>query len=616
MLKKTILYTLCSLFISYLSARPEKPNVILILTDDFGWQDVKCYDIDKPSPYETPHIDQLSKEGVLFWEGYSPAPTCSPSRGAILAGKHPARLQRTHVEGGKPPMPHNEKHFPMVSPWRKGRLDTAEITIAEALKGNGYTTGHVGKWHLSIQHRAYPHATDQGFDYGRSDIGITRPMKPHRLTNFATTDKADPYHLDENGFPYDQNSEDALTFLRENKDKPFFLYYATWLVHTPIHSRSKALLEKYCKKLGIPYPTDPSVWNIQGQHNPYYAAMVEMLDYYIGQLISYLKNTEDPRWKGHQLIENTYIIFSSDNGGMERVPGEQITDNYPLDKGKINAKEGGVRVPLIIAGPNIPKDVQSNVMINGLDFYPTILSWTHTQRPKAQQLDGANLATLLTQNPKDATLVIDPYTSDVRNTMIWHFPNSVAMQSTIRVGNYKLIRNLNVLANEPLQLYQLYDDEGNRKDIEEMKNLSSTMPQKTKMMNDMLQERLDEMDAEPAYCNPFCTKKIPQQDKVPSIDSHGKNGNDVWLSFRENEAKVIKADLIYTLNGGDKVEEWFRIKADIKGNKVIAQLPEGTTHYVFNLIDNNNFLLSYPRMGDKNDYTNHSRISKALSNIE
>ena len=97
--------------------RPSKPNIILILTDDLGWQDVKCYDIDEPSPMETPNLDALAKKGVLFWQAYSPAPTCAPSRAAILSGDHPARAQMTHVMGGKPPRPHHLTRWPMLSPW-------------------------------------------------------------------------------------------------------------------------------------------------------------------------------------------------------------------------------------------------------------------------------------------------------------------------------------------------------------------------------------------------------------------------------------------------------------------------------------------------------------------
>ena len=151
----TILF-LVLIIIGCSNPRPEQPNVVLILADDLGWQDVKCYDMDDPCLYETPHIDRLAEEGVKFWQAYSPTPVCSPSRGAILAGKHPARLQRTHVVGGAPPMPYHEESWSTISPWYSGRLPVKETTIAEVLKEQGYYTGHSGKWHIAIDHHAFP----------------------------------------------------------------------------------------------------------------------------------------------------------------------------------------------------------------------------------------------------------------------------------------------------------------------------------------------------------------------------------------------------------------------------------------------------------------------------
>ena len=378
--------------------RPSKPNVVLILTDDLGWQDVKCYDIDEPSPMETPNIDSLAERGVKFWQAYSPAPTCAPSRCAIMSGNHPARAQKTHVVGGAPPTPNHKFGWTMIAPWYSGRMPENEMTIARVLQQNGYVTGHSGKWHMAIDHKAFPQPEDQGFDWTRSSRGARSGM-PNRVEGFASTRVKDPYRLDENGYPYHQTSEDALTFLRENHDKPFFLYYATWLVHTPIHTRSEKLLEKYCKKLGVERPADNQGWTKKGQNNPFYCAMVEELDYYMGKVFNYLNNTEDPRWPGHKLVENTYIIFTSDNGGMEGHPREVITDNYPLDKGKISLMEGGTRVPLIITGPGIKEGIESDVMVNGLDFYPTLLTLTGTPKPDGKNLDGADLKDLLLNNP-------------------------------------------------------------------------------------------------------------------------------------------------------------------------------------------------------------------------
>lgn len=579
-----------------------KPNIVLILADDLGWQDVKCYDIDKPSPYETPNIDAFAKKGVQFWQAYSPAPTCAPSRCAIMSGNHPARANKTHVVGGQPPIPYDEKKYRMLAPYYSGRMPANEMTLARALQNNGYTTGHVGKWHMAIDHKAYPQPEDQGFDYTRSDRGVTSNQRPNRLTDFATSKASDPYKLDENGFPYHQNNEDALDFLRKSKQDPFFLYYATWLVHAPIHTRSKALLEKYCKKLGVDYPTDPAVWELEGQQNPYYAAMVEMLDYYVGQIFNYLETADDPRWPGHKLSENTYVIFTSDNGGMEKHPGEIITDNYPLDRGKISAMEGGTRVPLLISGPGIQKGIQSDVMINGLDFYPSILSLTGSEKPKDKNLDGADISNLLLENPQDATLVKNK-NEEVRNTLLWHFPHGAAQESTIRIDDYKLIRNYDYINNPtavPLELYQLYDTEGGvtkRVDIEESQNLVNKLPRKVQEMNNELTKRLTEMNASYPYYNSKFAGNLPHKENIPEVISHDKKGKKVIFSFKENGAKVIKSQLIYTFNGGDKYEEWFQKDVEVNGNSVKTTLPKGTTHYVLNVIDENNFLVSYPDMG-------------------
>ena len=303
-----------------------KPNLVLILADDLGWQDVKCYDLDEPSPYDTPHLDALAKKGVMFWQGYSPAPTCAPSRCAILSGVHPARAQKTHVKGGVPPTPRSVRN-PMMDPWYSGRMPEDTVTLAKALKADGYYTGHVGKWHIAIDHAAFPQPKDVGFDFTRSSRGAHSRM-PNRLEGFATSEEGDPFRLDGNGFPFHQNNEDALDFLRQHKEEPFFLYYATWLVHSPMVTRNEALLRKYEKRMGASL-TNLDTPAVSGQRNPFYGAMVESLDYYVGQVISYLETTDDPRWPGHKLNENTYLIFTSDNGGMEGGSKERYTDNNP-----------------------------------------------------------------------------------------------------------------------------------------------------------------------------------------------------------------------------------------------------------------------------------------------
>ncbi|MEO1991938.1 MAG: sulfatase [Pirellulales bacterium] len=585
--------------------RPEKPNIVLILVDDLGWQDVQCFDIDDPCPMETPHIDALASRGVKFWQAYAPAPTCAPTRCAILSGIHPARAQKTHVVGGAPPAPHHLHAWSMMSPWFSGRMPENTYTLARALKTAGYVTGHSGKWHVAIHHNAFPQPQDVGFDWTRHDLGVSRAMKPHRMTGFATRQQADPYQLNADSIPRDQTTEDALTFLRESKDKPFFLYYATWLVHTPIHTRSRKLLEKYVEKLGVELPDDPKQnWLGEGQTNPFYCAMVEQVDHYIGKLLNYLDETPDPRWAGHSLIDNTYVILTSDNGGMEGSRTQIITDNYPLDRGKISLMEGGTRVPLIISGPDIPQHVESSVMVSGLDFYPTILSLTGTAFPEGKNFDGCDLAVCLRQDPANPSLVLDE-SGKVRDTMVWHFPNSAALESTIRIGDYKLIRNYDHINNpskKELELYRLYNSEGGkpiRVDIEEKHDLVERMPGKAAKMNQRLTEILAGMKASYPYYNPHGSRAPAEKNKVCSVLSHEQLGNKVKVIFKENGAKVIRADLIVTFNGGQKDEEWFRREAEMEGgNCVMASLPEGVTHYYVNLIDENQFLRSYPEVLD------------------
>lgn len=592
--------------------RPEKPNVLFILTDDLGWQDVKCYDIDKPSVFETPNIDAFAQQGVMFWQAYSPAPTSAPSRGAMLSGKHPARLQRTHVVGGNPPMARMGEASASITPWYSGRLSTDEVTIPELLKPEGYVSGHFGKWHIAIDHNAYPAAKDHGFDYSIMNIGVTKAMKPNRLSDFATDKEDDPFQLDENGYPKDVNTINTLNFLQDHKDKPFFLYYATWLVHTPVQIRAKWLLEKYAKKMNVPYPAKAEGWNVPGQRNPYYGAMIELMDYYVGQVIDYLKTTDDPRWPGHKLVENTYIIFTSDNGGMEGVPGEIITDNYPLDQGKINVEEGGIRVPFFICGPGVQQGVQSNVMISGLDILPTILSWTKTATPKDLVLDGADLSVMLTKDPNNRQLV---KTQDgrVRRSLVHHFPHS-KMHSSIRVDGYKLIHNFDPTAKSKLELYQLYDQNNNRVDIEEAKNLASVMPSKAKYMNNMLLAQLDAMDASYPYYNPNANYyKKRKADFCEVVDS-GLKSSRAWITYKENTNKVSKVLLFYTLNGNEKHEEWFQAEAQItEDGRAEIDLPEGTTHYVFGIVDQESFLTNYPEMGRLVDYQKGNYAVNALS---
>lgn len=571
--------------------RPAKPNVVLLLTDDLGWQDVTCYDIDEPSPMETPNMDALAKKGVMFWQAYAPSPVCAPSRAAILTGQHPARIGMTAVSGGGPP------HFwrpeaGQTSPWNSGRMPLEATTLAEALKAEGYATGHSGKWHLAPQPR------EHGFDSSCQHRGVQGGM-PNRLTGFATRAPNDPFRLDENGFPFDVPQDAALKFLEAKKDQPFFLYYATWLVHAPISMKSEQLLQKYVKKLGVELkPEHRDTWRQGGQTNPFYCAMVEQLDYYMGQIFRYLETTDDPRWPGHKLVENTYIILTSDNGGMENLPEHRFTENAPLANGKISTKEGGIRVPLIITGPGIAAGVQTDVMVNGLDFYPTILSLIGASKPKGAVFDGCDLTPLLTGDATNPALIRET-DGRVRDTMVWHFPQMEGT-SAIRVGEFKLRRSSGA-GPRPLELYRLYRTENGKQvrvDIEEEHNLAAEMPEKANELEALRTKLVAEMGGRHGYYNPDWPGELAGKDTAPRIVSHQQTGRTLTVVYEDRGAKLAYADLIYTLVGGSGGhEEWMRADMTRKGdNQVVATIPEGATHYFVNLVDENSFLVVYPKI--------------------
>jgi arylsulfatase A-like enzyme len=509
-----------------------------------------------------------------------------------MSGNHPARAQTTCVAGGKPPEAKPNKK--MITPWFRGGMPANEQTIARTLRENGYKTGHAGKWHMG----AGP--IDQGFDFttygGPSSRGVTKSRK-NRLQDFATDQPGDPYRLDAEGFPTDSVTEGALKFMETNKDKPFFLYYATWLVHTPIHCRSKALLDKYVQRLGVD-PANPKQWPPnQGQKNPFFCAMVEMVDHYVGQLVTFLETTDDPRNPGHKLIDNTYILFTSDNGGVEGSKGEGVSDNAPLDQGKTSPREGGVRVPFLVAGPGIPAGKESDVVVNGLDFYPTILSMAGVKKPEGKNLDGADLKSLLTGAVEDSSLVLDQ-NGKPRTEMVWHYPHFGKNQSTIRAGDFKLIRNYETDSGKPpaLELYRLVDTKDGksaRVDIEEAKNLAAEQPEKAAELDARLTEILTEMKASLPYWNPTCQSPVTNKEKVPAVTGHTVDGQTVTATFQENGARVVRADAIYTTK--DSPGEWFRMIGEVDNGTAKLTLPPEATETFINLIDENNFMVSYPQ---------------------
>jgi len=532
-------------------------------------------------------------------------------------------LGMTSVAGGRIPHPLVAR-MRVIAPYTNMRLESEEVTIAEMLSPKGYYNGHVGKWHICARDLK-PDALDQGFHWSRKNRGSHeyfgmkgwhKRMKSPVRVPYGTNDPDDPYKLDENGFAHDEHTQDALDFMAEAvaKKKPFYCYYAPYIVHAPNLTRTESLLKKYCAKMGYDYPLTGKEDFPPGQTNPYYAAMVETFDYNVHQIVSYLKNTDDPRWPGHKLFENTYVFITSDNGGMEWAQ-ENATDNYPLDKGKIHQHEGGIRVPFIILGPDVVQGVASEVMINGYDVVPTMLSLAGEAVPDG--LDGLDLSELLHKDPMDASLVKHADGS-VRDAMLWHFPHSNTLNSTLRKGRWKLFYNYNHLDKPDLKqysLYELYDSDGSPKDIHESVDVSEQYPELTAQLVKEHQAMLDDVGGLPAYYNPNSSKDVPHKSEVPAVLKHGNTGNGVvWVEFEADKAAVLEATLYYTLNGGSRREDWYPVPARVVGKgRVEATVPEGTTHYVFQLVDENNFLISYPEVGFRLDVAVQSVLALPYS---
>lgn len=574
---------------------PPGPNIIIFYADDLGWQDTTLNDVDEPTPWETPNIERMAVHSLNFPQAYAPAPSCTPSRVALLTGKHPVRTGVTHVLGGGPPVGRAADSH--MDPYYPARMNVEEVTIADALMQYGYRTGHIGKWHVAVNHNAYPGPLDQGFTFSSRTRGVTRHMEPDRLSDFATDDPNDPYRLDEDGRPYDAVTEDALFFMQDNLDAPFFLYLSHWLVHTPVQTRSRALLDYYSDKLGIPFPTDPGPVTTPGQSNPYYGAMVDTLDWSLGKIMDYLEETDDPRHPGQKLIENTYLIFTSDNGGALRHATEIITSNSPLDKGKTSAKEGGIRVPFLIMGPNIPQGATSQELLNQLDLYPTILTLTDAPGDPEQiaQFDGVDLTPHLFG---DSEWIPNPDGSR-RDTLYWHFPHILELHSAIRKGDFKLLKNYETNSYD---LFRLYGDLGERLDWEEAVDLAGN-PGYDHIREEMIEELetfLERMNAAYPHKNPQYSNahSLPGFDRMPSFLQEGYNAvtGMAYATFEigGNKALVDHAYLLYTPNGGHVDEEWFPVPAKVnqRSGFVHAPLPKEATHFLFNLVDENNFLVS------------------------
>lgn len=440
-----------------------KPNIVFILADDLGWTDLGVMGSDY---YETPHIDRLAAEGLLFDNAYAAAANSAPSRACMMTGMY---TPRHGVYTVSPPDRGDRTKRKFIAIPNTEDVQADFVTMAETLQQEGYQCGHIGKWHLGDDTDGTG-PLSQGFI---RNIGGNRAGSPYSyFYPYCLPDKSKCHLGLDKGKPgeylTDRLTDEALSFMKSHKEGPFFLHLSHHAVHTALQAPD-SLITKYRHKTPGKYHT-----------NPVYAAMIEKLDESVGKVC---KAVEELGIAG-----NTIIIFYSDNGGSE-----PVTDNYPLNGGKGMPYEGGTRVPLIIKWPGkIEAATRSSVPVTGVDFYPTFVTLAHGK--VASGLDGKDIFTLVANNEKNRDL-------------FWHFPAYLESYlnggksfrakpySCIRSGNWKLIYNYE---DKSIELFNL------REDLGETHNLSESNPEKRNELYLKLMKWIEKTQAPiPAELNPY-----------------------------------------------------------------------------------------------------------------
>ncbi len=439
----------------------QQPNFVIVLVDDLGWADVTCNYPE--SFYETPNIDRMAEQGVRFSQAYAAHPVCSPTRAAIMTGKHPNRVGITDWIPGDAP-----KDRKLLGPAINNELALEEVTLAEKLREAGYKTFLAGKWHLGDE-GFYPE--DQGFDInkgghhkGSPPGGYYSPYKNPKLTDGP-----------EGEYLTDRLTNESIRFMEANRDNPFLLYLAYYTVHTPIEA-SKKHIEKYRQKREaagieeVPHRQEGEGWTKLLQENAAYASMVAAMDENIGRLMDALRE--------NGLEENTWVIFTSDNGGLSTLRRKNApTALGPLRAGKGWCYEGGIRVPLVITGPGVSKPGRTvEEPVVSMDFFPTLMSLAGIDN---HPVDGTSLTPLLAGGK-----------SLKRNELFWHYPHyhgsGWVPGSALRKDDWKLIY---FYEDERMELYNLKNDPS------EENNLAAQKIRKTRRMKQIMDQKMEETGA-------------------------------------------------------------------------------------------------------------------------
>ncbi len=460
-----------------------RPNFIFILLDDMGWKDLACYG---SGFYETPNLDRLAREGVRFTDAYAACPVCSPTRASIMTGRYPARVGVTNYIRG-------EARGRLLSAPYVDHLPLEERTVARALKGAGYSTWHVGKWHLGGEDY-WPDR--HGFDVNVAGCHMGMPtsgyFSPYNIPTLP--DGPDGEYLT------DRLTDEAIRLIHAGGDRPFFLYLAYYAVHIPIQGKPDYVREFQAKaerlgldrvktfEVGEPFPcehkNDQRVTRRLVQSDPGYASMVRSVDENVGRL---LKTVEEIGQ-----AQNTVVFFTSDNGGLATSEGSP-TCNAPLAEGKGWMYEGGTREPLLVRWPGVVEPgATCSVPVTSPDFYPTMLEMAALEPMPEQHCDGVSLVPLLKGEG-----ALD------REAIYWHYPHYGNQGGTpgcsLRAGDYKLIE---FFEDGRLELYNL------REDVSEERNLAPDEPERARELHDMLVRWRESVQARIPEPNPDWERQV------------------------------------------------------------------------------------------------------------
>ncbi|MFO0941014.1 MAG: sulfatase [Pirellulales bacterium] len=431
-----------------------RPNVLLILADDLGVNDLGCYGADL---HETPHIDRLAQTGVRFLTAYSPAPVCTPTRASLLTGKHPARLGITIWSEGSKSGPQDRKLFQAES---LHDLPHTEVTLAEKLQSAGWLCASVGKWHLGdADHAPETHGFD--INIGGTHWGAPQTFFwPYRGTGRFGSEFRYVPHLEfgkAGEYLTDRLTDESIKVIDHAAEihRPFFLLLGHHAPHTPIEAKSEHV-SYFQTKLKSTFH----------HRNATYAAMIRSLDESVGRLVARLKSLNQ--------LDNTIIIFTSDNGGYvgNDSSGNQITDNYPLKSGKGSLFEGGIRVPLIVNWPkSFPTASTRIAPVVLTDLFPTLLALTENSAD-THQFDGVDLTAYLNDESK----------RPARQSLMFHYPHYYHAPPTtpcgaIRHEDWKLIENFE---DGKFELFNLGSDPS------ETNDLASQNPEKLSDLKSLL----------------------------------------------------------------------------------------------------------------------------------